>query len=99
MFWIVFNYILHTGTAKIANTVKQNQRVIFLFTHYAKLLMPEMPHTGDNHCKVVLHAIINTVFVTHRTTRLNKCFYTRNMCQLHAIIERKECIACQYCSF
>ena len=57
------------------------------------LSMPEMPHAGNHHCKIVLHAIVNTVLISYRTAGLDERLYAFRMRHLNTIIKRKERIA------
>src|ERR1044071_7530957 len=87
--------VLHAAGTKVADAVKQDHRMVG-FIHLINFSMPEMAHAGNYHCKVVLYAIINTVFISYRTAGFDECFYTCFMRHLHAIIKRKKGVACQY---
>ena len=84
------------------NCFSQNYYFFKILINYTKnsvALMFKMPCTCNYHGKIILYAIINTVFISYRTARLNKCFDARCMGNLHTIIKGKEGIACKGSTF
>src|SRR6185437_13003069 len=57
--------------------------------------MLEMPHAGDYHRQLVLHAIVNGILIPYRAPRLNECCNACCMSDLNRIIEWEERIAGQ----
>src|SRR5689334_15936984 len=55
--------------------------------------MFEMPHSGHYQCKFILLAVFNRIFVTDRTTRLNKSCDACLVSQFYAIAKWEKCIA------